>query len=263
MKKKFKAIVLRTAGTNCDAETVHAAQHAGFTVDLVHINELFSKKKKLSAYVFLIIPGGFSYGDDIASGRVFANQLRFRLARDMLSFVNDGKLVLGICNGFQVLVKTGILPGFDYRHFRQDVSLIDNDSERFEDRWVYLKKISRNCVFTRDMPERIFLPVAHAEGKFVTPDSSMEQTLWKENMVVLTYTDSHGVSKGYPWNPNGSQGNIAGICNNTGRILGLMPHPERFVLPCQHPFWTRCSSNLAADGIHIFRNAFECVRAGL
>lgn len=245
--KKVKVVVLRTAGTNCDKETVFAFQFVGAEVDLVHINELIWGRKDLETYKILAIPGGFSYGDDIAAGKVLANELKYKLRDKVEKFTRDGKLVIGICNGFQVLVKTGLLP---------DSTLTFNDSGKFEDRWVYLKNVNRgNCPFTRGI-DTIYLPVAHAEGKFVTSKKTLKK-MKEEDEIVFKYVDSNGKEKGYPWNPNGSIENIAGICNKAGNIFGMMPHPERFLTRFQHPRWTRLKLSETGDGVKIFRNAVQ------
>ncbi len=261
--KKNRAIVLRTAGTNCDAETVTALVRTGFFVDCVHINELVKKDRTLEDYSFLVIPGGFSYGDDIASGRVFANKLKFNFAGDMQQFIRAGKLIIGICNGFQVLVKSGFLPGEDIDDLSQSVSLTTNDSDLFEDRWVYLKKNSERCVFTCDLPDRIFLPVAHGEGKFIYGDPSVARRIRDYGGIVFQYVDDRGFPAGYPHNPNGSFDGVAGICNPQGTVLGMMPHPERFITKYQHPRWTREPLDEQGVGLKIFRNAYEHVKNNL
>lgn len=261
MKRK-KTVVIRTSGTNCDAETVHALQTVGARVDLVHINEFLHKTKSLKDYMFLVIPGGFSYGDDIASGRVFANQLNFKLGNDIQEFVKSGKLILGICNGFQVLVKSGLLPG-KTDGFSQDVSLTYNDSDRFEDRWVYLEPFSSQCIFTKNLPEKVFLPVAHAEGKFVFADDTIKKSIIDGDHVVFKYVDTNGSLSGYPHNPNGSVDNIAAICNAAGTVMGMMPHPERYISKYQHPRWTREKLTEEGIGLQIFKNAINYINKNL
>lgn len=244
---KVKVIVLRTAGTNCDKETVFAFQAAGADTDLVHVNELIQGRKNLDACKIIALPGGFSYGDDIAAGKVLANELRFRLAGHMQKFVSSGRLVIGICNGFQVLVKTGLLP---------HSTLTFNDSGKFEDRWVYLNNGNRGkCIFTKGIG-MIYLPVAHGEGKFITDKKTIGE-LEKNDEIVFTYADKNGGKAGYPWNPNGSMGNIAGICSKEGNVFGMMPHPERFLTRYQHPRWTREKLPEDGDGLKIFTNAVQ------
>ncbi len=270
MKRKVKTLILRTAGTNCDKETAFAFDLAGAEADLMHINALIRDRSALDRYDILAIPGGFSYGDDIASGKILANELRFSLRSRLLRFVKEGKPVIGICNGFQILVKMGFLPdlsGDPGSHIEATLSL--NDSGKFEDRWVYLKKVSgarsqvsEKCIWTRGLPEVIQAPVAHGEGKFMPKDDRVLENLKKNGQIVFRYTDREGNIEGYPHNPNGSVDNIAGICDTTGRIFGLMPHPERHVTFLQHPNWRRSDSEKKAMGIglEIFKNGVKFAR---
>ena len=253
---KVKVIVLRTAGTNCDKETAFAFEKAGAEAELVHINRLTKDEKRLSGYQILAIPGGFSYGDDIASGKILANELKFGLKDDIQKFIEDGKLIIGICNGFQILVKSGLLPNISGDFNAIESTLTLNDSAKFEDRWVYLKSASK-CVWTKGLPGIIYLPVAHGEGKFIPKDKKILEHLKKDGMIVLEYVDENGRKKGYPYNPNGSIDNIAGICDRTGRIFGLMPHPERHITYLQHPRWTRSTYRGEGDGLTIFKNGVE------
>ncbi|MBN1527302.1 MAG: phosphoribosylformylglycinamidine synthase I [Candidatus Omnitrophica bacterium] len=261
---KIKAIILRTAGTNCDKETAFAFEAAGAFTELVHINELTGGGKRLADYQVLAIPGGFTYGDDIASGKILANELRFKLEEDLQRFMKDGKLIIGICNGFQVLLKSGLLPNFsgDFQTIESTLTL--NDSDKFEDRWVYLKniknqksKIKTKCVWTEGVKDIIYLPVAHGEGKFIPKNKEILGKLKKEGMVVFEYADERGERADYPYNPNGSVENIAGICDKTGRIFGLMPHPERHISSSQHPSWTRNKKAGPGDGFAIFKNGVD------
>ena len=259
--KKPKILILRTAGTNCDKETAFGFELAGGQAEFVHINELVAAKKKLKDYQILALPGGFSYGDDIASGKILANELRFKLGGDLKKFVADGKLIIGICNGFQILVKAGILPAIAEEGTEPiQATLTLNDSAKFEDRWVYLKSAKQRCIWTKDLPEIIYLPVAHGEGKFIPKDKNTLQKLWNNNQIVLQYTDEKGGLTGYPFNPNGSVDNIAGICDTTGRIFGLMPHPERHISWEQHP---KRIVKSEGDGLKIFKNAIEYAKNNL
>jgi len=251
---KPKVIVLRAAGTNCDMETAHAFKLAGGEAGLVHINALKEKKSILSDYHILAIPGGFTYGDDIASGKILANELKYTLIEKIREFVSVGKLVIGICNGFQVLVKSGLLPDFSGEAHDIDATLSLNDSAKFEDRWCYLKPAKTNCIFTKGIKDLIYLPIAHAEGKFIPKDKKVLDKLKKNKQIVFRYTSDTGKSSGYPANPNGSVDDIAGICDTTGRILGMMPHPERHIHLTQHPRWTEKNIK-GADGLAIFKNA--------
>jgi phosphoribosylformylglycinamidine synthase subunit PurQ / glutaminase len=264
VRNKPKVIVLRAAGTNCDAETAFAFEHAGAKPELVHINQLVKGEKKLRDYRILAVPGGFTYGDDIGSGKILANELKYKLSGDLEKFVSEGKLIIGICNGFQVLVKSGLLPGKGISGEELVATLTTNDTARYEDRWVYLKAQSverkaQKCVWTKGIEEMIYLPAAHGEGKFVPKDDEVLGDLWANGQVVLRYADPHGKLAGFPWNPNGSVDNIAGICDITGRIFGLMPHPERHLFPFQHPRWTRTEAHSGGDGVKIFRNGVKSV----
>lgn len=234
---------MRAPGTNCDGETSFAFEQAGSQVNAAHINELIRHQKLLSNYQIMVIPGGFTYGDDISAGKILANELRLKLGEDIQKFVADGRLILGICNGFQVLVKAGILP-----ELSPQLTLSGNDSGRFECRWVYLRVNETSpCIFTRGM-DMMYLPVAHGEGKVVTEPGIPN--------IALRYADETGnINAGYPHNPNGSMDNIAGICDDSGRIFTLMPHPERFIRWTQHPRWTREPAREHGDGFRIFENA--------
>lgn len=255
---KVRVIVIRTAGTNCDRETQLAFESSGARADLVHVNQLARKEKTLDNYHIMAIPGGFTYGDDIASGKILANELRFKMGDSLRKFISSGRLIIGICNGFQVLVKAGLLPNLDGAAQTIESTLTLNDSDKFEDRWVYLKRTSEKCVWTKGINKVIELPVAHGEGKFIPKDRRVLKKMRDEDLVVFEYVDRGGERAGYPYCPNGSVDNIAGICDPTGRIFGLMPHPERHISPYQHPTWTRRSRGLtkktAGDGLIIFKN---------
>ncbi len=250
---KVKTLILRAPGTNCDEETAFAFQQAGAETSLVHISRLIHREQRLEDYQIMVVPGGFTYGDDLGAGKVLANEIRLKLGADIERFVEGGRLILGICNGFQVLVKASILPGFESQ---QMLTLATNDSGRFECRWVYLSTNTKSrCVFTMGI-ESLYLPVAHGEGKLVA-DAEVLNSL----DIALYYTDEQGNRQaGYPYNPNGSLRNIAGICDSTGRIFALMPHPERHIRSSQHPRWPRQGTGNRGDGFKIFQNAVEWVR---
>ena len=241
----IKAIVLRSAGTNCDQESAHALLLAGAEPDVVHINQLLSKQVTLDAYRLMIIPGGFSYGDDVAAGKILANELRFKLRGALDQFVAQGKRIIGICNGFQVLVKTGYLPGTPGR--AQTVTLAPNDSGQFQCHWVRMKREKSACRWLGDTDAHWELPIAHGEGKFVTQDAATLDALEKNGQIVFRYRGD---------NPNGSVSAIAGICSADGNVLGLMPHPERHVVYTQHPEWTRSGvKNKLPVGLQFFKAA--------
>ncbi len=252
------AIVLRAAGINCDMETEYALELAGAKAERVHINRIIESKDILEKYQIIVFPGGFSYGDDVAAGKILANQVIHHIYEPIQKFIDDGKLVLGICNGFQVLVKAGILPG-DSSSQQQEVSITYNDSGKFEDRWVYLAPQTEKCVFI-EPGRQIYLPVAHAEGKVVTKDQQTLKKLKAEKQIAFKYVDENGNAGKYPVNPNGSTDSIAGLTDSTGRILGLMPHPERHVRLTQHPHWSRLKDKTDGDGMTIFNNAVRFIK---
>ena len=247
---KVRTLIIRAPGTNCDAETAFAFQQAGAIVSRVHVNQLIRRHEQLSNHQILVIPGGFTYGDDISAGKVLANELRLKLGEDIRNFIDGGGLILGICNGLQVLVKAGILPMLSNGK-EQTITLAANDSGKFECRWVYLKVNEDSpCLFTKGI-DRLYLPVANGEGKVVTSADTFSGL-----SIALYYTDEQGnTNVGYPCNPSGSEKNIAGICDTSGRIFALMPHPERHIRGTQHPRWTREGAKKYGDGFQIFLNA--------
>ena len=261
---QIRAVVLRAAGINCDVETEYALELAGAKAERVHINRLIEDKNALDQYHILVVPGGFSYGDDVAAGKILANQIVHHLYSPVQKFIQDGKLVLGICNGFQVLVKAGILPGNNNgsSEREQEVTITYNDNGKFEDRWVYLAPQTEKCIFI-EPGRQIYLPIAHAEGKVVTKDTTALDTLKSEGHIAFKYVDQNGNEGAYPVNPNGSMDSIAGLTDTTGRILGLMPHPERHVRPTHHPNWCRLKdklNNMHSDGMTIFKNAVNYIQ---
>ena len=252
----LKTLILRTAGTNCDAETAHAFELAGSQCDLIHINRILEDKSLLDQYDMAAIPGGFSYGDDIAAGRILAGQIVNHLRDAMAKFVADGKPVIGICNGFQVLVKTGLLPGSMGGRSEQTTTLTNNDCGHFVDRWVHLASLKSKCIWTNGLA-LLELPIAHGEGKFV-PDEQIRKALHDKCQVALVYAQPDGEAAGgvEPFNPNGSVDDVAGICDATGLVFGLMPHPERFVDATQHYAWTRRQRlDEPGSGLQVFQNA--------
>ena len=256
MSAQVRVAVLRAPGTNCDGETARAFELAGAQADFVWVEELAKGEKDLADYQILAVPGGFTYGDDLGAGKLLANELTHRLTDLFQDFLQKERLVIGICNGFQMLVKAGILPSGKLGA-QQEVTLTWNNSGKFEDRWVYLQPEFNVCIWTQGMDEMLELPVAHGEGKFLPKDQTVLEQLLGYGQIVFHYSDPEGKEAGYPWNPNGSVGNIAGICDPTGRIFGLMPHPERHVTGVQHPRWTKEGRAGEGAGLKIFRNGVE------
>lgn len=251
-----RVILLRAAGTNCDLETQYAWELAGAVAERVHIRQLITEPRRLFDYQILTIPGGFSYGDDIAAGRIFAAQIRRHLGELLQQFVDSGRLVLGICNGFQVLVTAGFLP-FPGPGGRRICTIAPNDPPGFQDRWVNLRAISDKCVFLEHGRE-YQMPIAHGEGRVVFESDEVLETVRRNGHAALLYVPSppgSGAPPLAPANPNGSQADIAGLCDVTGRILGLMPHPERFVRAEQHPCWTSRRHTGPGDGLPLFQKA--------
>ncbi|MEM8496254.1 MAG: phosphoribosylformylglycinamidine synthase subunit PurQ [Planctomycetota bacterium] len=254
-----KVLILRTAGTNCDVELAHAFTLAGAEPQTLHLNALIEQPEKLADFQIIGFPGGFSYGDDIAAGRILANRLKHHLYEPLLAAIDRGVPMIGICNGFQVLVKLGLLPDPHTPGRVQTATLADNTSGRFQDRWLPVTVPGETkCVWTRSesapLPDHE-LPIAHGEGRFVAPDDVLD-TLEANGQVALRYAD----------NPNGSLRDIAGICDPTGLVFGLMPHPERFVTATQHPAWTRLTPEQRAaesTGLTYFRNAVAHVAAAV
>ena len=268
---KPRTLILRAPGINRDEDAAAAIELAGGDPERIHVNQIVEGAVQLNDYAMLIIPGGFSYGDHLGAGKLLAIDLAYRLADQLHAFVADQRPVLGICNGFQVLVKAGILPGAlsdtsdepDTQESRASVSttsvtLTDNVSAQFECRWVYLAaEPDSSCVFTQGLHEPIQVPVAHGEGRFVAKNQQILDTLQAQKQVALRYVTGSGDAAGYPDNPNGSDDNIAGICNTAGTVLGLMPHPENAMLPTQHPRWSRERWRTSGDGLAIFQNAMR------
>lgn len=258
------ALILTGFGINCDRETALAFERAGAKADRVHLNDLAENPAQLAGYQILAIPGGFSFGDDVASGRILANRLRYRLGAPLKKFVAAGKLAIGICNGFQVMVKMGLLPLFD-DEFTQEMTLTHNDSGRFDNRWVNLQvDPASRCVWLQGITS-LEVPIRHGEGKFIPRDNATLARLKSQGQAVLRYarTDGNPANGTFPENPNGSVDDIAGICDPSGRIFGLMPHPEAFLHRTNHPRWTREDLPEEGAGLQMFRNAVQYVEANL
>ena len=248
-----RVLILHATGINRGPDAAYAVTRAGGDPTILHVNELRRQPEHLQDYHMLVLPGGFSYGDALGAGRLWASDLRWLFMDQLARFVQSGRPVLGICNGFQALVKSGWLPGPPGNGGL--ATLTRNRSNHFECRWVWLKPNPDSaCVFTAGLQEPIFCPVAHGEGRFVARDGTVLDALRANRQIALTYTTANGRPVGYPANPNGSIADIAGICNVEGNVLGLMPHPEDHVEPWQHPRWSRgergsLGLNLIANGI--------------
>jgi len=272
MRKEVRAIVIAGNGTNCEREVANACRLAGADVaDIVHIAELLAGRVRLDDYHFLNLAGGFLDGDDLGSAKAGANRLLHapvagseeHLSDQLQRFIADGKLIMGVCNGFQLMVKMGLLPAIGGDYMKQSTTLTFNDSGRFEDRWVYLKVDPDSpCIYTKDT-EGIYLPVRHGEGKLLAESRQVLDTIEEKHLSVLKYCDPQyiGPIMDYPFNPNGSENSIAGLCDETGRLFGLMPHPEAYVHRTHHPRWTR-EEDLSEEGmgLWLYRNAVDFVR---
>ena len=265
-----KVLVMSGYGINCESETAHAFERAGALADVVHVNDLISKKKQISDYDIIAFPGGFSYGDDTGSGNAFANKVKNNLWNSMMEFIDSGKLMIGICNGFQAMVSLGLfaLPGTEYG--QRTAALLANTQSRYECRWVNIKHTESRCVFTQGMGI-MHVPIAHGEGRFHCSDAVLKK-LAESKQIVFRYCDGAGKDAGgvFPVNPNGAMADIAGICDRSGRILGMMPHPERGLYSVSEPeFHARkeiarrkgaALNELIESNFMIFKNAVEFFR---
>lgn len=252
--KRVPVLVLRCAGINCDEEVIHCWRMVGASPTLVHINELARRPDMIDDYAIVTIPGGFSYGDDIAAGQILAQRIMHESAGALRRLVERGGGILGICNGFQALVKTGLLPGGG--HSRELVTVTYNDSARFEARWVKLEVCTDKCPFLT-AGTTLEMPVEHAEGKVVTAGAAVTSQLEAEGLIAVRYVGADGSHDAYPANPNGSDAGIAGLCDATGRVFGLMPHPDRAFAHTHHPQWTRRDNTGTPDGLTVFENAVK------
>ncbi len=262
-RSDIKVLVITGFGLNCEKETAAAFSLVGASPEQVHLNDLIAGKHTLDEYQMLVFIGGFSFGDHLGSGTVFANRVKFQLRDQLEKFVADGKLVMGICNGFQTLTRLGMVPALGGDYFTQQAALAHNDCGTFRDDWCCLGvNPDSPCVFTRGM-KQVRLPLRHGEGKFVADPEVLAQ-IEANNQVAVRYVNADGsVAEEFPANPNGSLNSIAGICDRTGRIFGLMPHPEAFLSPYNSPSWTidKQDGELPAegDGVQFFRNAVDFI----
>ncbi|MGD9045790.1 MAG: phosphoribosylformylglycinamidine synthase subunit PurQ [Desulfobacterales bacterium] len=270
--RDVNVLIMSGFGLNCDTETAYAFELAGAKARSVHINSLIDGSARLEDFQVIVFIGGFSWADDHGAGVVQAVRLKTNIGAKMLEFVDGGNLVLGICNGFQALVNLGLLPGFDQDYTRRSVALTINDCGNFRNQWVYLKSNPASpCVFTREIDTAEF-PVRHGEGKFYADDDTLDR-LRENNQIALQYARPDGTpARGrFPDNPNGSLHDIAGICDPTGRIFGLMPHPEAYNHWTNHPDWTRRHEKARRQGrtldsgptvgIRMLQNAVDYIRS--
>ena len=272
---KARAIVITGNGTNCETEAAHACRLGGFDEAVIaHISDLLAGDIRLDDFHFLNLTGGFLDGDDLGSAKAQANRLRYAKVDDLAEhlidqltrFIDAGKLILGVCNGFQLMVKMGLLPAFDGRYLEQSATLTFNDCGRFQDRWVYLKVDPASpAVYTHGVEKGLYLPIRHGEGKFVADSPATLSAIEAQHLAVFTYSDAAytAPTMEFPQNPNGSMGAIAALCNETGRLMGMMPHPEAFVHRTHHPRWTRQELPEEGDGLILFKNAAKYVRMNL
>lgn len=274
--KQVKALVLTGYGLNCDYETDYSLKLAGAQSNRVHINQFITEKEgpvaaKLKDYHILVFGGGFSWADDHGAGVLMAAKMRHHLGEEIARFIRDGKLIIGICNGFQALINLGLLPGFEYNYEERRAAITYNDSGNFIDTWVNLK-VNKNspCVFTKGL-SNLELPVRHGEGKVYAADHDIRQLILNKQVVLQYATEDGRPAHGsWPFNPNGSLEDIAGICDPSGRIFGLMPHPEAYNHNTNHPDWPAKKALLLrqgkqftseeGEGIKIFRNAVAYFR---
>lgn len=256
-----RVLIITGYGLNCEAESRYAWEKAGASVCLVHFHDVLARPALLHDFGGLMFIGGFSYGDHMGSGHVFGLRVRHRLREDLAKFVAEGKIILGVCNGFQILTKVGLLPGLDSEYFEQKVALIQNDCGAFQNFWVKLGfNPASPCIFTRGL-ELMALPIRHGEGKFFTPKRSILKKLEELGCVACRYIDPQTgePTQAFPHNPNGSLHAIAGLCDPTGRIFGLMPHPEAYLFPENDPHWlTKLPEE--ASGLKIFQNGVAYLR---
>ncbi len=268
---EVKALVLTGFGLNCDYETAYAFEQAGATAHRVHINTLIRRDVSLEDFQILAFGGGFSWGDDHGAGVIQALKLKNNIGKDLLDFVAAGKLVIGICNGFQALVNLGLLPGLDQDYTQRSVAITYNDCGNFRDQWVRMVPDAQSpCVFTKGLGVSDY-PIRHGEGKLVA-DPQVIKCLAANHQVVFRYADNEGKPANgvFPFNPNGAVDDIAGICDPTGRIFGLMPHPEGYNHVTNHPDWPRLKEmakrrgesleQLVTTGIRLFENGVNYIR---
>jgi phosphoribosylformylglycinamidine synthase I len=263
MASNVPVLIITGYGLNCEDESRYAWELAGAKPELIHLNDLIARPSRLQDFAALMIIGGFAYGDHMTSGHVFALRIKHRMSGELEKFIAQGKLIMGVCNGFQIVVKLGLLPGLDKDYFSQKLSIMQNDCGAFQDRWVRLRfEPSSPCVFTRGL-DFMLLPVRHGEGKLFTSDKNLLKRLEQLGCIPCRYAnpETGEATQQFPYNPNGSLNAIAGLCDPSGRIFGLMPHPEAYLYPENHPQWDlqalRGTLPEHGLGLKLFRNAVE------
>jgi phosphoribosylformylglycinamidine synthase len=266
VKMKPKIIVLAGYGLNCEEETAYVFEKSGGEAKIMHINDLIENRKKLDEFEIMAIPGGFSYGDDTGSGNAYANKIKNNLEENLINFAKKDKLIIGICNGFQILANTGLTPAVDEKYGERQVALMHNKTARYECRWIYLKNTSNKCIWTKGI-DVLHAPIAHGEGNFYTKPEILEK-LESNDQIVFKYVDENGspANGEFPINPNGAMKDIAAVCDPSGRILGMMPHPERFNCFTNEEGWELKKEKLIREnkeipkegaGLKIFENAID------
>ena len=267
MGSDIPVLVITGYGLNCEAESGYAWELAGAKPELIHLSDLLAQPALLQNFAALMFGGGFAYGDHMTSGHVFASRARHRLSGELERFIAQGKLIMGVCNGFQIIVKLGLLPGLDGDYFTQKLSLIQNDCGTFQNFWVPLRfEPDSPCVFTRGLPP-FSLPIRHGEGKLFTLDKALLRRLESSGCIPCRYADpvTGEATQKFPYNPNGSLNAIAGVCDPSGRIFGMMPHPEAYLYPENHPQWDLQRQNGTLPdhglGLALFRNAVNHLKA--
>ena len=269
--REVRALVVTGFGINCEVEMAAAYRLVGAKADIVHLNRVFKEQVSIHDYDILNFPGGFSFGDDLGSAKVLSNKFKFKkmasgrhFIDDLARFLEDGHFIIGVCNGFQALVKMGLLPNIG-GNFEQEVTLTHNDSGKFEDRWVTCGVHPQSRTPFLKGLHTLDLPVRHGEGKLIIKDDTIRQAILENNLNSLTYLGPDGKSSAeYPYNPNGSELNCAGLTDISGQVFGLMPHPEAYLSLYNHPNWPKLKlegrSNEEGQGLHIFRNIVEYIK---
>ncbi|HNZ26261.1 MAG TPA: phosphoribosylformylglycinamidine synthase I [Spirochaetota bacterium] len=252
---KVKILILTGYGINAEKELAWAFELAGGETNIVHLEDLISNAAMLKDYQILAFPGGFSFGDHIASGKIFGNKIKYTIFSELIRFIESDNLIIGICNGFQIITKLGLVPNAADK-FEQTASLIGNDSGHFENRWVWVKNLNKNSIWLKDI-DKLYLPVRHGEGKFIVKNDNILKDIQNNGQIALQYFNPDSDKAEYPFNPNGSVLDIAGITNKKGNVFGLMPHPEAYIFLQNNPNWSENIDNSGFTGLKIFQNGVD------